>query len=229
MAQMTIKNIVIEYDADTRQVIKMEDAAGSIDFTDENKLHPVKLYAKDEGLQIVNTYAIEQQVQVGWQDNLCGMLVEYLDSPALAYRNIHNMVCVESISRMRKILATYVAHLSRTDSKEAAAWVTKYLRVLIVIGNKEITDKLEAAINSEDQLNAFVATLQPLMSKAELVANYIKMLELYFGYVNRDKVTYELLAQIPLNEANSREAPPSIRQWALEHELIAKEQAVIHG
>lgn len=229
MAQMNIKNIVIEYDADTRQVIKMEDAAGSIDFTDESKLHPVKLYAKDEGLQIVNTYALEQQVQVGWQDDLCGMLVEYLSSPALAYRKIHNMVCADSISRMRKILATYVTHLSRTDSKEAALWVTKYLRVLIVLGNKEITDKLEEAIHSEDQLNAFIAALNPLMSKTELVANYIKMLEIYFGYVNRDKVTYELLVHIPLNEANSREAPASIRQWALENELVAEEQAVVHG
>lgn len=229
MAQMNIENIVIEYDADTRQVIKMEDAAGSIDFTDESKLHPVKLYALEGGLQIVNTYAVDQKVQVGWQENLCGMLVQYLESPAVAYRQIHNMACQESIARMRKILATYVTHLSRTDSKEAAAWVTKYLRVLIVIGNKEITDKLEEAIHSEDQLNNFVAALSPYMDKPVLVANYIKLLELYFGYVNRDKVTYEMLIHIPLNEANSREAPPSIRQWALENELIAKEQAAIQG
>lgn len=229
MAQMNIENIVVEYDADTRQVIKMEDAAGSIDFSDESKLHPVKFYAHQSGLQIVNTYAVDQHVQVGWQENLCGMLVEYLNAPALAYRQIHNMVCQESIARMRKILATYVTHLSRTDSKEAAQWVTKYLRVLIVIGNKEITDKLEEAINSEDQLNNFVAALTPYMDKPVLVANYIKMLEIYFGYVNRDKVTYELLLNIPLKEANSREAPKDIRHWALENELITEEQAVIHG
>lgn len=228
MAQMNVKNIVVDYDAETRQVLKMEDAAGCIDFTDDSKLHPVKLYARDGGVQIVNTYALEQQVLVGWQDDLCGMLVQYLEAPAIAYRQIHNMACQESIARMRKVLATYVSHLSRTDTKEAAEWVTKYLRVLIVLGNKDITDKLEAAINAEDQLNAFVGTLQPMMDKPELVANYIKLLELYFGYVKRDKVTYELLRHIPLKEANSREAPIELAKWALENELIAKEQVAYH-
>ena len=228
MAQMNVKNIVIDYDAETRQVLKMEDAAGCIDFTDDSKLHPVKLYAREGGVQIVNTYAVEQQVQVGWQENLCGMLVQYLEAPAKSYRQIHNMVCQDSIARMRKILATYVSHLSRTDAKEVAEWVTKYLRVLIVLGNKDITDELEAAINAEDQLNAFVGALQPMMDKPVLVTNYIKMLELYFGYVQRDKVTYELLRHIPLKEANSREAPIALATWALENELIAEEQVVYH-
>lgn len=229
MEIMKIENVTVEYDAETRQVLKMEDDAGVIDFTDDSKLHPVKMFALEKGLRLVNAYAIDQEVLVGWQKDICGMLTEYLTTPAFSYRQIHNMVCSESIARMRKILATYVTHLSRTDALEAAKWVTKYLRALIVIGNKEITDKLEEAINSEDQLNNFVKALSSYMDRTQVVTNYIKMLEIYFGYVNRDKVTYELLINIPLDEANTREAPKAIRQWALENELIAKEQAVIYG
>lgn len=223
--EIQIGNVKVVYDDDTTKIITVTDDVGVLDFTNSEAVYPSDLYYGSDGIRIVNTYALDQQVLVGWRDNLTVMLMEYLNSPAVSYRIIHNIVCGESMDKMRKIIGTYVSHLGRTDSASAREWVTMYLRALTTVGNKQIADSLTDAINSDNQLTNFVNTLRPLLKPEIVVMNYTKYLEICFGKIDRDKLTYKLLQSIPLKHVNTREATPSVIDWALEHNLILPEQA----
>ncbi len=223
--EIQIGNVKVVYDVDTAKIITISDEVGALDFTNPEAFYPADLYYGSEGIRIVNTYALDQQVIVGWQDNITNMLIEYMNAPAVSYRVIHNIVCGESMQKMRGVIATYVSHLSRTDSASAREWVTMYLRALTTIANKQLTDSLESAINSDNQLTDFVNTLKPLLAPEIVVTNYTKYLEICFGKIDREKLTYELLQSIPLKHVNTREATPNVIEWALEHNLIVPEQA----
>lgn len=230
MALKTICGIDFEYDADTGKVLKIIEGNNTLDFTEGDRIHPVELVLSDDRLEVCNVYALDQKFAVVIASGLSNMLLNYVGAPAAAYLNIHSNAVAPSTKALRKVLLTYSGHLSRTDTENAKGWVEKNLRALALIGNNKTARDLTAAIETnvtDGQHMAFVNAFTPYLQPEEVVKTFTKVLELYFGMISRERISYDILTDIPLNEVSTRVAPKAIADWALEHGIINEQQATL--
>lgn len=218
-----IGQVTVQFDEETNKILKMSDVTGDLDFTDESRVHPVSLIYGEAGCTIINVYAVEQQVQVHWQDGVCGMLVDYLAHPAVAYRIINRMACKETIASMRKILASYAAHYSRDDAPEVRERSMLTIRILTTLGNADVLKKFNDVMKDDSGLT-INQLLIDFSEEEHLSQSVIRLLELYFGYLNKAKLTPSLLVTVPLKNVATQDAPTEVRQWAFDNDIITKEQ-----
>jgi len=221
--------IKIEVSGENQKIEVITDGVNTLDFRDKSMIHPVNLFLMGETIQVTNVYATAQHFAVGITDNVVDMLSVYISSPAVSYRHIHNISCKETIKDARKILATYVTHLGRNVSSDEYSRTLQYLRVLTVLGDKKIIDKLQAAINSDDQAEAFSVAMKPLMDTKVMVAKYISLLELYYGYVKVEILTPEDILTCPVTSVESRMPAEDLDKWALDRKIIEESQSVMFG
>lgn len=230
MKTIKILDYAITYSEENNLISTIvDDQDRAIDFTDPERVHVIALYFSTNNCTIKNLYALDQTVNVSWTPNIVTFLMSYLSNPAATYLAIHNLASADSIQRMRRVIGKYAFHCNPNASKDAVETITKYLRVLTCIGNKAITDRLENALNEEDSAIAFMRELSPLMITSAQIVNYTKMLELYFGKINRELVNMGMLETLPLESVETRRATFELSNWAYRHKLIAEEQRIKRG
>jgi len=219
----TIKVVeaTIVYDTTSLKIATITAPDALIDFTTKQRVHPVSFYYSEAGCTIVNNYAPNQTFLVRWQPGIVQMFLDYLAQPAYTYRIINRLACKETIQEMRKVLGNYVTYYSRKDAKLKANRNVLVLRLLTTLGNAEVYKRLAASLedDAEESIQEVLSHYNHNPETAQLVK---AVLALYFGQVQTDHLSDEILVSIPFKHVNTQNADAEVTEWAIEHKVIPK-------